>query len=86
MGDWEESGLLDDDPIEPSGQIDRWRRATFTGGVLTGVALGLQEVLYPRHKEEIAIVVEAGEPPGDRAMVVEIDPDDPDASTVTIRR
>ncbi|MCC6226023.1 MAG: hypothetical protein IT195_06430 [Microthrixaceae bacterium] len=86
MGDWEESALLDEEPIEPSGQIERWRRGSVTGAVLTGFALGLQEVLYPRRNEEIAIVVEAGDPPGDRAVALDLDPDDPDASSVTIRR
>ncbi len=86
MGDWEESGLLDEEPIEPSGQVERWRRRTVTGGVLTGFALGLQEVLYPKQKEELAVVVEAGEPPGDRAIDVDLDPDDPGSSTVTVWR
>ena len=86
MDEWEEAGLLDDEPIQPAGQIERWRRRSVAGGVLTGFALGLQEVLYPKQKEELAVVVEAGEPPGDRAVEVDLDPDDPGASTVTVRR
>ena len=40
---------LDTEPIEPSGQIDRWRRKGGAGAaVLSGFAMGLQEIFYPR--------------------------------------
>lgn len=86
MGDDEEAALLDDDPIEPSNPVDRWRRHSVTGAVLTGFALGLQEIFYPEQKEDIAVVVDAGEPPGDREFELHLDPDDPDGSSVTIHR
>jgi hypothetical protein len=87
MGDFEEAALLDTDPIEASGHVDRWRRRGSIGAaVLSGFALGLEEVLYPRRREDPAIVVEAGEPDPDRPVVFDLDPDDPGASVVSVRR
>ena len=79
LDDWEDDDLRDDGVIEPSGQVDRWRRRSVAGGVLTGFALGLQEVLYPKQKEEMAIVVEAGEPgrqPLDRRLELRVQVDE----------
>lgn len=77
--------LLDDTPIEPSGQLQRWRRGTATGSILGAVALGLREALdTPR--EEAPIHQDApGEPPGPRRFDVDLDADDPAASTLTYR-
>jgi hypothetical protein len=87
MGDEEESALLDTDPIEPSGNIDRWRRRGSVGAaVLSGFALGLQEIFYPDQREEPAVVIEAGEPDPDRPVVVDLDFDDPSSSVVQVRR
>ena len=87
MGDDEEAALLDTDPIEPSGHIDRWRRSGSVGAaVLSGFALGLQEVFYPDQREAPAVVVEAGEPDTDRPVVADLDFDDPSASVVQVRR
>jgi len=86
MGDWEEAALVETDPIEPSSSVERWRRRSVTGSVLTGFALGLQEIFYPAQKEEIVAIIEAGDPPGDREFELDLAPDDPGHSTVTIRR
>lgn len=84
--DWGDEATSEETPIETSNPIERWRRHSVAGAVLTGFALGLQEVFYPEQKEEIAVVVDAGEPPGDRSVELDLDPDDPDASTVIIHR
>lgn len=68
-------------------RVEAWRRRSATGALLTGVALGLQEVFEPR-RDPVAIVAEApGEPPGPpQPLEVHLDPDDPAASSVVVRR
>ena len=78
--DWEH-----DETIEPTREVDRFRRTT-AGSMLVAGMLGLQQVLEPRKKEDPPIVVEApGEPPGEKRLEFELDPDDPSASTITVR-
>jgi hypothetical protein len=49
--------------------------------------LGLHEVIYGPHGNEIAIVVDAGgEPPGDDLPEVHLDPEHPERSEVIVRR
>ena len=76
---------FDDEPIAASGQLQKWRRSTASGSILGAVALGLREV-FENPREEAPIVMEApGEPPGPRRIELDLDPDDPTASTVTYR-
>jgi hypothetical protein len=65
--------------------IERWRRRSVTGMLLTGIALGLREALEPK-RDEPAIMAEApGEPPGDKALDVSVDTDRPNESVLVIR-
>lgn len=67
-------------------RLEAWRRRSFTGALMTGVALGLAEALeVPR--SGVAIVAQApGEPLGPPGrMQVELDPDDPTRAAVIIR-
>ena len=53
--------------------------------LLTGIALGLREALEPK-RDEAAIMVEApGEPPGDKALEVNVDSTRPAESVMVIR-
>ena len=80
-----DESAFEDTEIEPSGQLQRWRRSTASGSILGAVALGLREV-FENPREEAPIVMEApGEPPGPRRIQLDLDPDDPGASTVTYR-
>lgn len=80
-----DESAFDEEPIEPSGQLQKWRRSTASGSIMGAVALGLREV-FENPREEAPIVMEApGEPPGPRRLQLELDPDDPGASTVTFR-
>lgn len=80
-----EESDFDDVEIAPSGQLQKWRRSTASGSILGAVALGLREV-FENPREEAPIVMEApGEPPGPRRIELDLDPDDPGASTVTYR-
>ncbi len=75
----------DETPAGAAG-FDRWRRRSVTGAVMTGIALGLQEV-FTGPKPEIAIVHEApGEPPAeDQAIALSFDPDQPHRAVAVIR-
>lgn len=67
-------------------RVEAWRRHSVTGAVLTGIALGLQEVFQPP-REPAAIVSQVpGDPPGPPGpLQVHLDPDDPAACTVVVR-
>ena len=58
---------------------------TFT--TLLGAAmLGVAKAIYGQEDAQIVMIVEAdGDPPGPDPLEITLDPDDPDASTVTVR-
>lgn len=63
-----------------------WSRSSLLGAVITGSALGLQEVLEPKRDEQIVIEVDAdGEPIGLPVRLL-LDPDDPSGSLCFVRR
>ncbi|HEX5266265.1 MAG TPA: hypothetical protein VFW24_05790 [Acidimicrobiales bacterium] len=68
-------------------RVEAWRRRTATGALLTGIARGFGEVFEPE-REPAAIVAEApGEPFGPpRPVEAILDPDDPSASSLVVRR
>ncbi len=60
----------------------RGRPASMLGAAM----LGLHEVIYGPHGDEIVIVVDAGgEPPGDDLPEVHLDPEHPERSEVIVR-
>ena len=64
----------------------RWSRGSLMGAVVTGWALGIQEVLEPRKDEAIVIEVDADGQPHDLPIRLFLDPDDPSGSLCIIRR
>ena len=65
--------------------IDKFR-GTAVGGVLAAGMLGLRDALEPRRDEEIAIVRDdAGGPPPNAPIELELDPDHPEESVVRVR-
>jgi hypothetical protein len=61
------------------------RKASGVGAVLTGIAMGLQEVFYPE-EDEIEMVVEAdGEPDLDHPVILDFDPTSPPGSSADAR-
>ncbi len=62
-------------------------RTSSAGGILTGIALGLQHALE-EHRQQPAFVMEApGEPEDpDAPIVLHFDPDDPTRTVAVIRR
>jgi len=67
-------------------RVVRWSRGSAMGAVLTGMALGLQEVLEPKRDEPIVIEVDADGEPHDLPIRLLLDPDDPRGSLCIVRR
>lgn len=72
-------------PPPPEGHPARPRRST--GIQLMGAAmLGMHRAIYGSEEPQIMVVVDAdGDPPDPEELEVELDPEDPDASRVTVR-
>ena len=68
-------------------RVEAWRRRTVTGAMLTGIARGLGQVFEPE-RERAAIVAEmpGAPPPPPGPVEAQIDPDDPEASRLIVRR
>jgi hypothetical protein len=77
-------------PAPPSplpSRVVRWSRGSAAGAVLTGLALGLREVLDPRRDDEaIVIEVDADGEPHDLPVQLFLEPDDPAGSLCIVRR
>jgi hypothetical protein len=70
---------------EPEGHPARPRRSMPTQ-MLGAAMLGMHRAIYGETEPDIQIVVDAdGEPPEPEKLEVHLDPEDPDASTVTVR-
>ena len=63
-----------------------WGRRSLMGAVITGWALGIQEVLEPKREESIVIEVDADGEPHDLPVRLFLDPDDPSGSLCVVRR
>jgi hypothetical protein len=79
-----------DDPDSPDDATRRgprhWSRGR-SASMLGAAMLGLHEVIYGPHDNEIVIVVDSGgDPPGDDVPEVHLDPDHPERSEVIVRR
>lgn len=72
------------DPL-PS-RVVKWSRRSAIGAVMTGMALGLQEVLEPKRDAAIVIEVDADGEPHDLPIRLMLDPDDPSGSLCFVRR
>ena len=79
-------------PTDPEGpaptpsRVVSWSRRSAMGAVLTGMALGLQEVLEPKRDTAIVIEVDADGEPHDLPIRLLLDPDDPSGSLCIVRR
>jgi hypothetical protein len=66
-------------------KVDAWRRRSATGAILTGFAMGLQQV-FEKEKQEPAIVMQtSGDPPSDLPVEAEVERARPRQSVVNIR-
>jgi hypothetical protein len=67
-------------------KVSRWSRRTALGMVLTGVALGLQEVLDPEEDGQIVIEVDDQGTSPHLPIQLFLDPDSPAGSLCLVRR
>ncbi len=72
-------------PPVPS-RVVSWSRSSALGAMMTGLALGLQEVLEPKRDQAIVIEVDADGEPHDLPIRLLLDPDDPAGSLCIVRR
>jgi hypothetical protein len=62
-------------------------RTSSAGGVLTGIALGLQHALEERRQQPAFVMEAPGEPEDpDAPIVLHFDPDDPTRTVAVIRK
>ena len=67
------------------GKVESWRRRSATGAILTGFALGLQEVFEPKRDEPAVIMETSGEPPKDLPVEADFEYGRPRQSVVNVR-
>jgi hypothetical protein len=66
--------------------VERWRRRSATGAMLTGFAMGLREVIEPEHREPAIVLETSGAPPRDLAVEADLENLPPRQSVVKVRR
>ena len=82
---WEQPDNELEEPPLPS-RLSTWSRTTVMGMVLSGYALGLQEVLDPKSRRPIVVEVDASGEPHALPIELILDPDDPGGSLCIVRR
>jgi hypothetical protein len=65
--------------------IERWRKRSATGTVLTAFALGLQQVFEPEREQPPIIMETSGEPPQDLPVEAQLEQLGPRQSSVRVR-
>lgn len=94
----DDGDYVDEDPYAPEGEEDggdphtalpakmeAWRKRSATGAILTGFALGLQEVFEPKRDEPAIIMETSGEPPKDLPVEADFEYLRPRQSVVNVR-
>jgi hypothetical protein len=67
-------------------RVEKWRRNSATGAVLTAFAFGLQQAFEPERKEPAIIMQTSGDPPKDLPVEAQLEQLGPRQSSVTVRR
>jgi hypothetical protein len=67
------------------GKVEAWRRRSATGAILTGFALGLQQVFEPKKDDPAVIMETSGEPPKDLPVEADFEYGRPKQSVVNVR-
>jgi hypothetical protein len=66
-------------------KVEAWRKRSATGAILTGFALGLQQVFEKEREEPSIIMTTSGKPPRDLPVEAEFEHGRPRQSVVSIR-
>lgn len=67
-------------------RVEKWRRNSATGAVLTAFAFGLQQAFEPERKEPSIILQTSGDPPKDLPVEAQLEQLGPRQSSVIVRR
>ena len=67
-------------------KVEKWRRNSATGAVLTAFAFGLQQAFEPERKEPAIIMQTTGDPPKDLPVEAHLEQLGPRQTSVTVRR
>jgi hypothetical protein len=67
-------------------KVEKWRRNSATGAVITAFAFGLQQVFEPERKEPAIVMQTSGDPPKDLPVEAKLEQLGPRQSSVTVRR
>jgi hypothetical protein len=82
-GSMDEPGTAADSALPP--KVEAWRKRSATGAVLTGIALGLQQVFGKEREDPAIIMTTSGDPPRDLPVEAEVEHGRPRRSVVNIR-
>jgi len=91
---WDDAGMSDEAGRVPGDdtshtalptKVEAWRKRSATGAILTGFALGLQQVFEPKQDEPAVIMETSGEPPRDLPVEADLEYGRPRHSVVNIR-
>ena len=66
-------------------KVEAWRKRSATGAILTGFALGLQQVFEKEREQPAIIMTTSGDPPRDLPVEAEFEHGRPRQSVVSIR-
>ena len=66
-------------------KVESWRKRSATGAILTGFALGLQQVFEPKRDEPSIVMETSGDPPTDLPIDADFEYQRPGQSVVSIR-
>jgi len=67
-------------------RVEKWRRNSATGAVLTAFAFGLQQAFEPERKEAAIVMQTSGDPPKDLPVEAHLEQLGPRQTSVTVRR
>ena len=84
LDSWVPAGDAGSEPF--STRLTRWSRSAAMGMVLSGVAMGLAEVLEPLDQEQIVVEVDGTGEPEHLPVRLFLDPDSPAGSLCIVRR
>ena len=81
-----EDGALGDERVSAlPPKVETWRRRSATGAILTGFALGLQDVLEVERKEPAIVMETTGAPPRDLPVDADLEDARPRHNVVRVR-
>lgn len=66
-------------------RFDAWRRRSATGALLTGIALGLNQVFEPERKEPTIVLETSGQPPRELPIEADLDQLLPRETVIKVR-